>query len=204
MAMSAKQIDALAEAVAMWRMQEYIMVSFFCLYVCYYVTTLAEEVSIILPQKWNRGKTLYLIIRHGTLVYIALQLSRDWRNYFVMSPAGIQYLVAIIILSCGVPLVNAIILIVSVFQYPAGVLGPLPVELGYPCYFPSIATLADTTIFTAGSGIRAYASLVATTLLALLGALTLAIRYRGQRGGLVNVICRDGGSHYLSLLGRPR
>lgn len=46
-------------------------------------------------------------------------------------------------------------------------LGPLPVELGYPCYFPSIATLADATIFTVGSGIRAYVSLVATARVSL-------------------------------------
>jgi hypothetical protein len=31
--------------------------------------------------------------------------------------------------------------------------------------------------------------------------MTLVARYKGQGGVLVQVICRDGGLHYLSLLG---
>lgn len=37
------------------------------------------QVSIILPQRWNRGKMLYAIIRYGTLAFIALQLSSESR-----------------------------------------------------------------------------------------------------------------------------
>lgn len=37
----------------------------------------AYQVSIILPQQWNRGKTLYVVIRHGMLVAIALQLTGE-------------------------------------------------------------------------------------------------------------------------------
>jgi hypothetical protein len=40
--------------------------------------------------------------------------------------------------------------------------------------------------------------------LALLGVATLVIRYNGQGGRLVQVIRRDGGRHYISLLGWAR
>ncbi|KAJ3529340.1 hypothetical protein NMY22_g9040 [Coprinellus aureogranulatus] len=76
MSLSDKQVQALADAVATWQMQE----------VYYVLTTLDEEVAIILPQKLNRGKMLFFFIRYGTLVFIALQLSRDYQNYLVVSP----------------------------------------------------------------------------------------------------------------------
>lgn len=37
--------------------------------------------------------------------------------------------------------------------------------------------------------------------LALLGVVTVIVRYRGQGGRLVRVISWDGGAHYMSLLG---
>ncbi|TEB28658.1 hypothetical protein FA13DRAFT_1735494 [Coprinellus micaceus] len=46
-----------------------------------------EEVSVIVPLKWNLGKILYVIIRYGTLGYIALQLSRDYRTYLAITLA---------------------------------------------------------------------------------------------------------------------
>lgn len=39
-----------------------------------------SQASIIAPQKWNRGKVLYVIIRYGTIVYIALHLSSEWNR----------------------------------------------------------------------------------------------------------------------------
>ncbi|TEB21515.1 hypothetical protein FA13DRAFT_1819435 [Coprinellus micaceus] len=87
MDLSPERIQALTESVGMARMQEYIVIPLYCLYVYYVVTTIAEEVSIILPQQWNRGKTLYVVIRHGMLVAIALQLTAEYRNYYSMSPA---------------------------------------------------------------------------------------------------------------------
>ena len=35
---------------------------------------LRAKVSIIFPQKWGRGKTLFLVMRYGVLVYISLVL----------------------------------------------------------------------------------------------------------------------------------
>jgi hypothetical protein len=40
------------------------------------------------------------------------------------------------------------------------------------------------------------------TVLALLGVVTLIVRYRGQSGGVIQCLRRDGGMHYLTLLGR--
>ncbi|TEB28609.1 hypothetical protein FA13DRAFT_774061 [Coprinellus micaceus] len=85
MTMSAEDIQALTDAVAAWRMQEYICIAFYCFYAYYVVLTISKEVSIILPQKWGRGKALHAIIRYGMVVFIGLQLSRDYRNYFSIS-----------------------------------------------------------------------------------------------------------------------
>ncbi|TEB28622.1 hypothetical protein FA13DRAFT_1815724 [Coprinellus micaceus] len=235
MAMSAEQIQALASAVASWRMQEYIYIHLYCSYVYYVLSTVIEEVSIILPQRWNRGKMLYSIIRNGTLVFIALQLGRDYRNYFAISPKACKitlitadivlytvgltcdfslalclsallqaetiYLVTIVILSCGVPLASAVTRVVSSIQYPAEPVSLLDVELGYPCYIvPWTGGGPEKTVMYSGGYIRAYVNLVATIVLSLLGVMTFVARYKGQGSRLVQVIRRDGGINYLSLL----
>ncbi|KAJ3545572.1 hypothetical protein NMY22_g2378 [Coprinellus aureogranulatus] len=97
------EIQAVAEFVRMARMQEvrwptprrvaiqadfllqYIAIPLLAFYVYYVLLTISEEVSIIFPQKWSRGKVLFLIIRYGTCVFIAVQLSREYRNYFFIS-----------------------------------------------------------------------------------------------------------------------
>ncbi|TEB28638.1 hypothetical protein FA13DRAFT_775290 [Coprinellus micaceus] len=231
---SAAQIQALADAVEWSRISEDIYIAFYCLYVYYFLTTLAEDVSIILPQKWNRGKIIYVLVRFGTLAFITLQLLRDYRSYFLFSPGACKalyfmtatslytvvltcnlslglclgallraktlYLAAIVILSCGIPFVSAVIGLVSVIQYPAEPV-PFPFdELGYSCYIPSPAQTASQTILSVGRDIRAYVNLVTTALLMLVGAVTLIVRYKGSGGHLIQVIRRDGGVHYLSLL----
>ncbi|TEB28628.1 hypothetical protein FA13DRAFT_774572 [Coprinellus micaceus] len=232
MAVSEETIQALADAVAGWRLQECVYISFFCLYVYYVLTTMAEDVSIILPQKWNRGKTLHMTIRYGLIVFIAVQLISE--NYFLISPNACKalfiiwnlfnfvvkltcnftlgiclgallqtntlYLAAIVVLSCGVTLVNAVISVVSTIQYPAEPISPLDAELGYPCVVPSGEQWSALTIAYTGRDVRAYVNLVTTTLLSLMGVITLAVRYRGQGGRLIQVLRRDGGVYYLSLL----
>jgi hypothetical protein len=83
--------------------------------------------------------------------------------------------------------------------------------------------LIETTVLYAGREIRAYMNIVANTralphtlpseegaktmssyiktVLALLGIVTLVTRYKGQGNRLVQVIRRDGGLHYLLLIG---
>ena len=99
---------------------------------------------------------------------------------------------------------------------------PLDEELGYACSYISLEDWSEGSITYVGLDIRSYANLAATTclshssaandtsqtdragvtVLALLGVVTLITRYRGQGGGVVQVIRRDGGIHYLSLLGK--
>ncbi|KAJ3528088.1 hypothetical protein NMY22_g9546 [Coprinellus aureogranulatus] len=88
MNVSEDQVRALASTVAAWRLAEYIYISFYALYIYYVLTTVEEEASVISPQKWNRGKILFLVIRYGALAQIALQLMRDNRTYLVVSPNG--------------------------------------------------------------------------------------------------------------------
>ncbi|TEB28750.1 hypothetical protein FA13DRAFT_1775758, partial [Coprinellus micaceus] len=86
MSISQDEAQALADAVAAWRTQEYIYIPFCTLYVYYMVTTIAEEVSIIVPQKWTRAKSLYMVIRYSVLAHIALQLCKDYRTYLSITP----------------------------------------------------------------------------------------------------------------------
>ncbi|TEB28613.1 hypothetical protein FA13DRAFT_1711638 [Coprinellus micaceus] len=76
----------------------------------------------------------------------------------------------------------------------------LNTELGYPCYVTSAESWTEKTVGYSGRDVRAYMNLVATTILVLLGIETLVARYKGQRAPLVQVIRRDGGIHYLSLI----
>ncbi|TEB24805.1 hypothetical protein FA13DRAFT_1287540 [Coprinellus micaceus] len=234
MSLSAEQTQALTDAVAMWRMQEYMAIPAYCLYVYYILTTMAEEVSIILPQKWNRGKSLYMVIRYGMLSFMILQLTRDYRSEFSLSPTSCKallvvydcfkyavdftcnfslalclgallqarklYLLAILAISCYNPILNVVTSVIADFQYAAEPPSPILAELGYPCYYMSQEKYSKTIGYI-GADIRQYLSLATTSVLFLVGVTTFAVRYKGHGGGLVRVMLRDGGLHYLSLLG---
>ncbi|TEB21510.1 hypothetical protein FA13DRAFT_98796 [Coprinellus micaceus] len=234
MALSAKEIQALTDTVAMWRMQEYILIPWYCFYVYYFLTTMAEEVSVIRPQRWNRGKALYMTIRYAMLVYIVIQLTREYRNYIAIPPKSCKalligydlaiglvaltcsfslalclsalvqlkaiYLVAIIVIDCAKPAMSWIINVTADFQYPAKPTSPLLDELGYPCYYISQKEWSENTIGHAGQDVRAYLSLAATTIMFLLGIAAFFVRYKGQGSPLIQVLRRDGGLYYMSML----
>ncbi|TEB28641.1 hypothetical protein FA13DRAFT_1793808 [Coprinellus micaceus] len=234
MSLSATQIQALADTVTIWRMQEYIYIAFYCFYVYYVLTTIDEEVSVILPQKWNRGKMLYMIIRHAEVLYIAVQLTAEYRNYFSIPLASCKVMLFMykfldllvtttcdfslglclsallqgrklsvmvtLSLSCALPIVDAIFILVAIVQFRPEPIYGLPAELGYPCPYASPAQWAEQTIAYVGREIRGYLTLCTTILLFGLGALTLVVRYKGQGGRLLRVLRRDGGIHYMSLL----
>ncbi|KAJ3546317.1 hypothetical protein NMY22_g2107 [Coprinellus aureogranulatus] len=56
-------------------------------------TTLSEEVAVMFPQKWNRGRSLFTFIRYGMPVYMAMHLLRDFKNYFILNPLGCKALI---------------------------------------------------------------------------------------------------------------
>ncbi|KAJ3528489.1 hypothetical protein NMY22_g9388 [Coprinellus aureogranulatus] len=142
MAMTEEQIQRLADTVAMWRMQEYVLFRnpwlnsnlskypstrstqvYPALFVektslhpavhqvYYMLTTIREEVSVIYAQKWNLGKILFLVVRYGICIDIALELTANYRNYYVISPKNckvilVAYDVAyrLAILACDISL----------------------------------------------------------------------------------------------------
>ncbi|TEB35052.1 hypothetical protein FA13DRAFT_1436908 [Coprinellus micaceus] len=53
---------------------------------------MSEEVSVVHPQKWNRGKMLYMVIRYGLLAYIVMRLGRGYRNNLIIAPRGCKAL----------------------------------------------------------------------------------------------------------------
>ncbi|RXW18147.1 hypothetical protein EST38_g7708 [Candolleomyces aberdarensis] len=69
-------------------------------------------------------------------------------------------------------------------------------RLGYGCdLVPSSATITLST-FT----IVAYLNLAKTALVAIAGVVTLLVRYRRQNNTLLNVIRREGGIYFLSMI----
>ncbi|KAJ3546258.1 hypothetical protein NMY22_g2122 [Coprinellus aureogranulatus] len=117
MSLSEEQLRSLANAVATWRMQDNIAISLLAFYVrssyhlqrilgpneflpqvYYVVTTLEAEITVIFPERWNRGKALFMIIRYGILVFTALHLARDFRNHFTISLNGCKALHIIYVL----------------------------------------------------------------------------------------------------------
>ncbi|KAJ3538435.1 hypothetical protein NMY22_g5170 [Coprinellus aureogranulatus] len=114
MSLSEEEILSLAEDVTAWRLDEVgirfqdlgsvqdaheaflvpfcVPVSFTTLYFYYVLTTIDEEVSIIFPQRWNGGKTLFMVIRYGTFAYVALHLSGQLRITVLLESLEIEYL----------------------------------------------------------------------------------------------------------------
>ncbi|TEB28644.1 hypothetical protein FA13DRAFT_1735475 [Coprinellus micaceus] len=83
-----EQIAPLANQLFAWRAQEYIAISFYSLYVHYIATTLEEETRAIYPQRWGRGKLLYITVRYGIVGYIALSLTINYPNHYDLSPVS--------------------------------------------------------------------------------------------------------------------
>ncbi|TEB28593.1 hypothetical protein FA13DRAFT_1711623 [Coprinellus micaceus] len=143
------------------------IVASYCLYVYYVLTTTAEEVSIIFPQRWSRGKLLYATIRYRTLLQIALQFSilqgasyHIHRNAFLtwLEQLSVTWLIWRVI---GIPFANALFNLVAQFQYPPEPVSLINVELGYPCYVLSEEGW-EKTMLNAGRNVHAYVNLVST------------------------------------------
>ncbi|TEB28578.1 hypothetical protein FA13DRAFT_1815710 [Coprinellus micaceus] len=193
----------------------------------YVLTTLAEEVSTIFPQKWSRGKLLYVMIRYVPLICIAVEFSILYRNYFSIAPTACWALMIVadfafftVALACDVSLGLCLgALLQAGPLYVVGIVilscGPTiansvvlvvsdiqnPAEqvslLDIELGYPCYFPQAEKWI---DSTVVGYVHLASTAILALVGVATLRSRYKGTRGSLLRVIRRDGGIHYLSLL----
>ncbi|TEB36986.1 hypothetical protein FA13DRAFT_1092136 [Coprinellus micaceus] len=97
MSLSPERIEAVGRAVAAWRMQEYIALPLYTLYIYFCLTSIAEEVSDIMRREGRTGKVLFVILRYGTIGYIALRLTTDYRTYFIISPMTCKALGAVTI-----------------------------------------------------------------------------------------------------------
>ncbi|TEB21131.1 hypothetical protein FA13DRAFT_1736451 [Coprinellus micaceus] len=91
--LSPEELAGLATYVSTSRNQQLIAVSFYTISVYYTLLTFDEEVAIILPQKWNRGKMLFNTIRYGAAVFVLLGIISDTRNFFVIPALGCKTLI---------------------------------------------------------------------------------------------------------------
>ncbi|KAJ3541289.1 hypothetical protein NMY22_g3942 [Coprinellus aureogranulatus] len=204
-------------------------ISFTTLYVYYVLTTVDEEVSVIYPQKWRQGKVLFMFIRYAPFINIALKLVRDYRNYYTISAWACKVLKAyevpyllttllscavafgfclsankivtilIVILAAGNNLVAFVFALISLPQYPVGAPSALLVALGYPCYIPSSAEVAQATILDLGLDIRCYVAFATAIVTLMLAIAALATRYNGHHGPLVQIVRNDGGIYCIAV-----
>ncbi|KAJ3547143.1 hypothetical protein NMY22_g1761 [Coprinellus aureogranulatus] len=218
MGLSVEQVRALADAVARWRMQEVVYheyvyldeavsvidqrpVPFYALYVYYVLLSLDEEVSVIFPHRWNRGKMLFVVIRYGTLAFLTLDLTTALALCLgALLQVRRFYLLGITTLALGPRIIGAIFELLADIQYPAEPVSGVFKELGYPCYVPSNEQWIESeTLWGLGREIREYLTFATTAALFLLAGATFTFRYKGHKGRLVHVLGRDGGLYFIAL-----
>ncbi|TEB24892.1 hypothetical protein FA13DRAFT_1280792 [Coprinellus micaceus] len=56
------------------RRRLYIDISFIAVYVYYVLTTLDEEVAVMVSQRWSRGRIIFTFIRCGPCLSMTLHL----------------------------------------------------------------------------------------------------------------------------------
>ncbi|KAF6745181.1 hypothetical protein DFP72DRAFT_1091752 [Ephemerocybe angulata] len=76
MSLTPEEIAELTDDISIWFTQD--------LY--HHLTTLAEEVSTILPQKWRTGKILFLLLRYLPICYIILAIFLECRIHMDLTP----------------------------------------------------------------------------------------------------------------------
>ncbi|KAF6741886.1 hypothetical protein DFP72DRAFT_227191 [Ephemerocybe angulata] len=81
-----EEVADMTALVYAWTMEEYIYLALFSSYIFYYLTTLAEEISIMWPQRWRTGKLVFLVNRYLPLVLIGNSLLIYYRFHLTMSP----------------------------------------------------------------------------------------------------------------------
>ncbi|TEB36984.1 hypothetical protein FA13DRAFT_1091981 [Coprinellus micaceus] len=82
---STDEIEALSHAVAAWRLQEYIALPLYTLYIHFCLFSMDDEVSDVMRRDGKTGKLLFFVLKYGTIFYIASRLPADYRTYFVIS-----------------------------------------------------------------------------------------------------------------------
>ncbi|TEB22539.1 hypothetical protein FA13DRAFT_1740935, partial [Coprinellus micaceus] len=86
MANSPQQRKVLEIAVAEWRVQEYITIPFYTLYVYLCLTTMGDEVAYLTSKRGKTGKGLFLFMKYGTILHFLLRICTSYRMYFDISP----------------------------------------------------------------------------------------------------------------------
>ncbi|KAF6753904.1 hypothetical protein DFP72DRAFT_900840 [Ephemerocybe angulata] len=86
MSLSPEEVAELTAAISMSATLEYIHLGLYTFFCYHYLTTIAEEVAIMWPQKWKTGKSLFLLPRYGPIVLATISILTSFRNYLVIAP----------------------------------------------------------------------------------------------------------------------
>ncbi|TEB34038.1 hypothetical protein FA13DRAFT_1707645 [Coprinellus micaceus] len=179
----------------------------------YVLTTADDEVSIMFPQKWTFGKVLYFSIRYGNVLSIALDIPKNFRNYFDISPMHVPVRIACdgdlsppttfymtpelnVTFDSGYPCASRFqearinhgpgdLISLWTYTYQGAARGPLQ-DWGTPTIKPEIQSYFNFG-FTAATTIATMSTFIA--------------RYRKQNGRFTRVLRRDGGFYFLAAIG---
>ncbi|KAF6743900.1 hypothetical protein DFP72DRAFT_1079317 [Ephemerocybe angulata] len=86
MGLTPDEIAELTDEISLWFTQDYIALGFWSFYLYHYLTTLAEEVSTIWPQKWRTGKILFLLLRYIPICCMTLAIFMELRIHMDLTP----------------------------------------------------------------------------------------------------------------------
>ncbi|TEB20085.1 hypothetical protein FA13DRAFT_1743458 [Coprinellus micaceus] len=194
----------------------------------HYATTFDEEVKYIWPQPtWKLGKILFLTARYASILSIISDWATSTPNFADISVVGCQvglyasnltgmvsrmaaegtlWLCLYALLEGKARYLYLLIVGFLCFTIPAQVLqsfyifSPKAITpslmdniVGWPCNFGPVRHQSYYAIAT-------YLTFTRALLAALVGFVTISIRYRKQDHSLIRVIRREGGMYYISAL----
>ncbi|KAF6746578.1 hypothetical protein DFP72DRAFT_634607 [Ephemerocybe angulata] len=92
MSLSPEQLAKLTASFTYSQQLELFAFGIYTAYVYHYLTTLAEEVTAIWPQKWRAGKILFLVTRYTLIIFTAISILVGNRVGVVLPPKSCEFL----------------------------------------------------------------------------------------------------------------
>ncbi|KAF6753800.1 hypothetical protein DFP72DRAFT_1046347, partial [Ephemerocybe angulata] len=223
-----EEVADMTALVYAWTMEEYIY-PLFSSYIFYYLTTLAEEISIMWPQRWRTGKIVFLVNRYLPLVLIGNSLLSNWaitssvctglyiaNGIVLYRVMNLAFEVALLLCLYALLGASQICLALIIATYAGFTLSTTILQIGY---FGEASRMLPISQMDRELGyactwegkvspkaarryaMAGYITLVKSIAISALALFIFFVRYRKHRGTLLQVVRRDSGIYILSLSG---
>ncbi|KAJ2935822.1 hypothetical protein H1R20_g1272, partial [Candolleomyces eurysporus] len=137
------------------------------------------------------------LILFNLLPFIAITSANAslWLCLHALLGAKRKYLMALIVIFAGFAISCLVLMLFELNSWTAVRPMDFVQNLGYTCAYSGTSVKAHAAVATV-----AYIRLAWAALSALMGIITLLGRYRKQNDSLINIIRRDGGIYYLTVI----